>query len=258
MKLKPGNPDNPTLGVKAGSGVSLRWETNLKVLESWINNHTFINNMGITAKSNRENESQVQEAIHSNSKLKQGTQQAHVQESQTPVREAMNLHLLGVQPAQIEKNQFQVFSINHHTFIINVGSAASSSWEQISSSEHNSLKFRIKVGLARHLKVRSHIMRVDARSNVVFLAMLDITICLGVQNVLVHASGCHQPADLLEIMPWTCKFGGRLPQNLDIWNSIFSFRAHSADLETSPFGQDSSPFGQSSSPFGRFCWLNGL
>ena len=83
--------------------------------------------MGITAKSNRENESQVQEAIHSNSKLKQGTQQAHVQESQTPVREAMNLHLLGVQPAQIEKNQFQVFSINHHTFIINVGSAASSS-----------------------------------------------------------------------------------------------------------------------------------
>ena len=114
-------------------------------------------------------------------------------------------------------------SINHHTFIINVGSAASLSWEQISSSEHNSLKFRIKVGLARHLKVRSHIMRVNARSNVVFLAMLDITICLGVQNVLVHASGCHQPADLLEFMPWTCKFWGRLPQNLDIWDSIFFF-----------------------------------
>ena len=82
--------------------------------------------MGITAKSNRENESQVQEAIHSNSKLKQGTQQAHVQESQTPVREAMNLHLLGVQPAQIEKKKLSL-SINHHTFIINVGSAASSS-----------------------------------------------------------------------------------------------------------------------------------
>ena len=86
---------------------------------------------------------------------------------------------------------------------------------KIQVQEAKALNSRIKVGLARHLKVRSHIMRVDARSNVVFLAMLDITICLGVQNVLVHASG-YQPADLLEMMLRTCKFGGRLPQNLDI------------------------------------------